>query len=266
MLRFLTPSPSHDELFACTHAATGYVRQARAHSGPPKNISSSVEVAIDRESAMRTIVPSLSECLLHRQAATGTLLAGISSIHLDNSHTGPFSLVAKHREEFGPRSVMHVPRKRTARQRVHAKAGSVERNSRKLAKAEAAPPADPAEARRTCLAPVFFDASEKTGVGVVQAFQRRSLKVRWNSCRLRVGLPPRSKAPRLIDIRERHTMPMGADPLFQCCVVELPLRFKQFVKHPVLGACRNYTVLVCENHVFETIRFLAHSVSHAEMP
>ena len=410
MLRSLTRNLSHDELFACTRAATGYVRQARAHSGPPKNISSSVEVAIHRQSAMRTIVPSLTECLLHCRAATGTFLAGVSSIHLDNSHTGPFSLVAKHREEFGPRSVMHMPRKRTARQRVHierldrnhvvvahetraclmqkrrprprrcsvtasslysclapifriallsgerplrnsqpalraprgsdarneasvgqggkgayakihpdssittprcrsgnvereadlpslrvadegtgtnrqtrrhgpvdvnlepswhsfeAKAGAVERNSGKLAKAEAAPPADPAEARKTSLAPVFFEPSEESPVGVVQAFQRRALEVRWNGCGLRVGLPPLSKASRLIDIRERHTVPMGADPLFQRCVVELPLRFEQLVEYPVLFACRNHTVLVCENHVFETIRSLAHSVSHAEMP
>ena len=87
---------------ACTHAATGYVTQARAHSGPVQDVSCGVQIAVDCEPAMRTFVLPVTEFLGHLRAASGTILTRVTGIHLDQPGTGSLSLVREKRDERGP--------------------------------------------------------------------------------------------------------------------------------------------------------------------
>ena len=64
------------EVFACTHAAvTGYVWQARAHSGPVQDVPRGIQISVDRESAVRALVMSIGECFRHSRATVGTFLS-----------------------------------------------------------------------------------------------------------------------------------------------------------------------------------------------
>ena len=55
------------EVSACTHAAIGYVTQARAHSGPVEDVPCGIQISIDRQSAMRTFMLPVTEFLGHIQ-------------------------------------------------------------------------------------------------------------------------------------------------------------------------------------------------------
>src|SRR5260221_13695531 len=83
------------EVLACTHAASGYVTQARAHSGPVQDISGGIEIPIDRKPAARAVVAPIGEVFRDLRAAAGAFLAGISGIHFDQARTGSFSLIAQ---------------------------------------------------------------------------------------------------------------------------------------------------------------------------
>ena len=89
------------EVSACTHAAPGYVGQARAQSGPAQDVPCGVDVAIDAQPAARA-----------SGTTGGAILTRISRIHLDQPRTGSFSLVREHRGETRPRSIVDILGKR----------------------------------------------------------------------------------------------------------------------------------------------------------
>ena len=58
------------EVFACTHAAsTGYVMQARDHSGPEKDIACRVDVSIGRKATLMAFMTSVPPLLWDPGAA-----------------------------------------------------------------------------------------------------------------------------------------------------------------------------------------------------
>ena len=107
------------EVSACTHAATGYVAQARAHSGPVQDVPCGVQIAIDSQPAMRTVVLPVTEFLRHFRAASGTILTRVTRIHLDQPDTSFCSFISEKRDELGPRRVVDILGKTATRESLH---------------------------------------------------------------------------------------------------------------------------------------------------
>ena len=107
------------EVFACTHAATGYVTQARAHSGPVQDVPCGIKVSVDRQSAMRTLMLPITELLGHSCATAGTILTRVTGIHLDQAGTSLCSFIPQERDEPGPRSVVDILCKAATREPLH---------------------------------------------------------------------------------------------------------------------------------------------------
>lgn len=108
-----------NEVFACTHATAGYVRQARTHSGPAQDVPRGIQVPIDCEPTVSAPVQALAERFRDFHAAAGTIRAGVIRIHFDQAGTSIFCFVPEHRDELRPRSIMDVLGQGASRQALH---------------------------------------------------------------------------------------------------------------------------------------------------
>src|SRR5258706_9747756 len=61
----------------------------------------------------------VTEFLRHLYAASGTILSGVSRIHLDEACTSFCSFVPQHRDELGPRSVVDIFGEPATRKPLH---------------------------------------------------------------------------------------------------------------------------------------------------
>jgi|SRR5688572_12545 len=102
----------HADVHACTLAVIGYVSQARAHSGPFQDIDRCIQIAMERKAAVRTLMEPFSKLFRNPCFASRALLGRATGIHFDEAATGALCLVAQHRYEFPPRSVVHLLGKR----------------------------------------------------------------------------------------------------------------------------------------------------------
>jgi hypothetical protein len=84
--------------------------QARAQSGPLQDIPGRIEVAVNRQTAIRALMQLGTKILRNMCSAAGTVLTGVSGIHFDQSRTGPFCLVSQYRSECRPCSIMNIER------------------------------------------------------------------------------------------------------------------------------------------------------------
>src|SRR6516162_7175519 len=102
-LRFPERRPASQAVVSLRKAAP------RTRYGPFQDVPGRVDVAVDLHLAMRASVDTDRKILLDRAAALRAFLRGVPRVDDREPATGPFSLVAQHRDHHARRNLEDLP-------------------------------------------------------------------------------------------------------------------------------------------------------------